>query len=65
MIVCGTAVTPERQAAENFDVLRKAALSVLKRHPAKKSIARKRKAAALSTAFLEEILVGVSDIEKV
>jgi predicted transposase YbfD/YdcC len=55
----------ERQAAENFDVLRKAALSVLKRHPAKKSIARKRKAAALSTAFLEEILVGVSDIEKV
>ena len=54
----------ERQAAENFDVLRKNALSLLKRNPAKKSIARKRKAAALDTAFLEEILVGATNIDK-
>jgi predicted transposase YbfD/YdcC len=55
----------ERHAAENFGVLRKAALSLLKRNPAKKSIARKRKAAALNTAFLEEILVGANNINKV
>lgn len=55
----------ERQAAENFDVLRKTALSLLKRNPAKKSIARKRKAAALNTTFLEEILIGASNIDKV
>jgi predicted transposase YbfD/YdcC len=55
----------ERQAAENFGVLRKNALSLLKRNPAKKSIARKRKAAALDTAFLEEILVGAANIDKV
>jgi predicted transposase YbfD/YdcC len=55
----------QRQAAENFNVLRKTALSFLKRHPAKKSIARKRKAAALSTAFLEEILAGLTNIDKV
>jgi predicted transposase YbfD/YdcC len=54
-----------RQAAENFGVLRKTALSLLKRHPAKKSIARKRKAAALNTAFLEEILVGANNPERV
>ena len=55
----------ERQAAENFGVLRKNALSLLKRNPAKKSIARKRKAAALDTAFLEEILVGATNIDKI
>lgn len=55
----------EPQAAENFGVLRKNALSFLKRNPAKKSIARKRKAAALDTAFLEEILVGVTNVEKI
>lgn len=55
----------EPQAAENFGVLRKTALSFLKRNPAKKSIARKRKAAALNTAFLEEILVGATNIDKI
>src|SRR5262249_9480993 len=55
----------ERQAAENFGLLRKMALSLLKRNPSKMSIARKRKAAALDTAFLEEILVGVANVEKV
>ena len=55
----------ERQAAENFGVLRKNALSLLKRNPTKKSIARKRKAAALDTAFLEEILVGATNIDKI
>ena len=55
----------EPQAAENFGVLRKTALSFLKRNPAKKSIARKRKAAALNTAFLEEILVGATKIDKI
>ena len=37
---------------------RRLALSLLKRHPAKKSIANKRYAAALDTSFLEEILIG-------
>lgn len=55
----------ERHAAENFGVLRKNALSLLKRNAAKKSIARKRKAAALDTAFLEEILVGANNVDKV
>jgi predicted transposase YbfD/YdcC len=55
----------EPHAAENFGVLRKNALSFLKRNPAKKSIARKRKAAALDTAFLEEILVGVTNVDKI
>ena len=48
-----------RHGAENFGLLRKIALSFLKRNPAKKSIARKRKAAALDTGFLEEILAGL------
>jgi predicted transposase YbfD/YdcC len=55
----------ERHAAENFGLLRKMALSLLKRHPSKTSIARKRKAAALDTVFLEEILAGVANVEKV
>jgi predicted transposase YbfD/YdcC len=55
----------ERHAAENFGVLRKNALSLLKRNPTKQSIARKRKAAALDTAFLEEILVGATNIDKI
>jgi predicted transposase YbfD/YdcC len=55
----------ERHAAENFGLLRKMALSLLKRNPSKKSIARKRKAAALDTGFLEEILAGVANVENV
>jgi predicted transposase YbfD/YdcC len=55
----------DRRGAENFGLLRKMALGLLKRHPAKKSIARKRKAAALDTAFLEETLAGAANVEKV
>jgi predicted transposase YbfD/YdcC len=55
----------ERHAAENFGLLRKMALSLLKRNPTKKSIARKRKAAALDAAFLEEILAGAANLENV
>jgi predicted transposase YbfD/YdcC len=45
-----------RSAAENFAVLRRIALSLLRQHPAKMSIACKRVAAAADTNFLEEIL---------
>src|SRR5437667_954617 len=55
----------DRCGAENFGLLRKMALSLLKRNPTKKSIARKRKAAALDTAFLEEILLGAANAEKI
>ena len=54
----------DRRGAENFGLLRKLALSLLKRNPAKTSIARKRKAAALDTAFLEETLAGARNLEK-
>jgi predicted transposase YbfD/YdcC len=55
----------DRRGAENYGLLRKMALSLLKRNPTKKSIARKRKAAALDTDFLEEILAGAANIEKI
>ena len=48
----------KRQAAENFSWLRRLALMLLKRHPAKRSIPCKRLAAALDTDFLEEVLSG-------
>ena len=41
----------ERNGAENFALLRRLALSMLKQHPRKQSIARKRKEAALDPAF--------------
>jgi predicted transposase YbfD/YdcC len=47
-----------RHGAENFALLRKMALALLKQHPRKDSIARKRKAAALNPAFLAESLAG-------
>jgi predicted transposase YbfD/YdcC len=55
----------EQQAAANLSLIRKLALGLLKRHPAKESIARKRKAAALDTHFLEEVLTGDVKGEKV
>ncbi len=55
----------DRRGAENFGLLRKLALSLLKRNPTKTSIARKRKTAALDTAFLEEILAGARNVAKV
>lgn len=55
----------ERNAAANFAVLRKLALCVLKRHPEKQSIARKRKKAALDPVFLAETMTGVANVEKI
>lgn len=46
----------DRNAAENFSTMRRTALSLLKRHPAKGSIATKRMKAAWDSAFLEEVL---------
>lgn len=48
----------ERRAAENLALVRRLTLMLLKRHPARLSLARKRYAAALDTTFLEEILCG-------
>ena len=45
-----------RNGAANFAALRKLALSLLKQHPSKESIACKRLHAALDVNFLEEIL---------
>ena len=55
----------KRHAAENFALLRRLALGLLKRHPDKKSIACKRLAAALDTGFLEEIFQASGNSEKV
>jgi predicted transposase YbfD/YdcC len=54
-----------RHGAANFALLRKLALGLLKRHPRKDSIARKRKAAALDPGFLAETLAGATELEKV
>jgi predicted transposase YbfD/YdcC len=53
-----------RHGAENLAALRRMALSLLKRHPAEKSIACKQVAAAADTAFLEEILALAGNSEK-
>jgi predicted transposase YbfD/YdcC len=42
--------------AENFAILRRFALNVLKRHPAKLSLKRKRFKAALDDTFLAQLL---------
>src|SRR5262249_41181595 len=55
----------DRQRAEHFGLLRKMALCLLKRNPSKESIARKRKAAALDPAFLEEVIMGATKVDKV
>jgi predicted transposase YbfD/YdcC len=55
----------DRNGAENFALLRKMALGLLKQNPAKMSIARKRKAAALNPEFLAETLTGAAKVEKV
>ena len=54
----------KRNAAENLALLRRLTLSLLKAHPSKDSIARKRFAAALDPSFLEEILRGDGILEK-
>jgi predicted transposase YbfD/YdcC len=54
----------KRNAAENLALLRRLTLSLLQAHPAKLSIAKKRFAAALDPAFLEEILQADGILEK-
>lgn len=54
-----------RHAAENVALMRKLALSLLKQNPAKHSIARKRKAAALDHDFLAEIMAGAANLQKI
>jgi predicted transposase YbfD/YdcC len=54
----------KRNAAENLALLRRLTLSLLKAHPSKDSIAKKRFAAALDPSFLEEILRGDGILEK-
>lgn len=48
----------QRNAVENLALLRRLALSLLPANPAKLSLAKKRFAAALDPAFLQEILEG-------
>jgi len=55
----------DRHTAENFALLRKLALCLLKQHPRKDSVARKRKAAALDPDFLAEALAGAVRVEKI
>jgi predicted transposase YbfD/YdcC len=54
-----------RHGAANFALLRKLALGLLKRHPRKDSVARKRKAAALDPGFLAETLAGATELGQV
>jgi predicted transposase YbfD/YdcC len=54
-----------RHGAANFALLRKLALALLKRHPRKDSIARKRKTAALDADFLAETLAGAVNLANV
>ena len=51
-----------RHGAENLALVRRMALRLLKRHPGTESVACKRLAAALDTAFLEEILHAGSNL---
>ncbi len=55
----------ERNRARNFATMRRMALDVLKRNPAKKSIRAKRKLAAQDPAFLTEILTSNAKTEKI
>jgi predicted transposase YbfD/YdcC len=54
----------KRHGAENLALVRRTALSLLKQHPSKSSIACKRLAAALDPAFLEEVLRGPDKSDK-
>lgn len=54
-----------RHGAANCALLRKVALALLKRHPRKDSLARKRKTAALDPEFLAETLAGAINLEKI
>jgi predicted transposase YbfD/YdcC len=52
----------KRHGAENLALMRRLALSLLKQHPDKRSLACKRLLAALDPAFLEEVLRGDSNL---
>ena len=54
-----------RHGAANMGLLRKMALGLLKQHPRKDSIARKRKATALDSEFLVEVVACVNKLDKV
>jgi hypothetical protein len=49
----------ERLLRENFAWLNRLTLSLLKQHPGKASIARKRRACGWSDKFLMEVLTGI------
>lgn len=53
-----------RHGSENFALLRRLALGLLKRHPGKGSIRSKRYQAALDITFLEEVLSKQATLEK-
>jgi predicted transposase YbfD/YdcC len=55
----------KRHGAENLALVRRLALSLLKQHPDKRSMACKRLLAALDPAFLEEVIRGVENLGKV
>ena len=55
----------ERNGTANFALLRKMALSLLKQHPRKDSIARKRKLAAIDPEFHAAVLTGGANVEKI
>ena len=54
-----------RHGAENLALLRRLALSLLKREPSKMSLACKRLRAALSTPFLENLLRSADKLTKI
>lgn len=55
----------KRHGAENLALVRRLALSLLKQHPDKRSLACKRLLAALDADFLEEVLRAESNLGKV
>jgi predicted transposase YbfD/YdcC len=55
----------ERNGAANFALMRKMALSLLKQHPRKDSIKRKRKLAALDPEFHAEVVKGAAKLEEI
>jgi predicted transposase YbfD/YdcC len=57
--------TANRQGAANLAMVRKLALSLLKRHPGKGSIRNKRQQAGWDTDYLEEVLRGSGNSENV
>ena len=54
-----------RHGAANLAMSRKLALGLLKQHPRKDSLARKRKLAAWDPEVLAEVLAGVNKLDQV